>query len=118
MDDDGFDAGFATILAASAAILHRVRAGRIIKRPARRRRYHVHPNNAARRTHSHFFTLFEANYHHHHDRFFGDYRMMPSSFDKLFALLESGLTKKIGPRESIGAKERLAITIYFLAHVW
>ncbi len=105
--------GFLNILAASAAILHRIRKGRIVKKP-KRRRYWVHPIFVERREKSQFFTVFESYYHHHLQEFFGYTRMTTSSFDKLFAILELGLTKKIGVREPIGAKERLVVTLYFL----
>jgi hypothetical protein len=42
--------------------------------------------------------------------------MLLASFDKLFALLVSGLTNDDGPREPISAKERLVSTLYFLGH--
>ncbi len=69
----------------------------------------MHPNNVNRREQSHFYTLFEPNYRDYHDRFFFDYQMMPESFDKLFVLLEAGLTKLNGPRQAISAKERLVV---------
>lgn len=84
----------------------------------RKRRFHQHPIYAERRDKSQFFTLFEPLYRDDEENFFGYIRMAPASFDRLFELLQSGLTKKPRPREAISAKERLPITLYFLAHGW
>jgi hypothetical protein len=113
-DDLLLDAGFSSILTAATAILHRIWAGRIKKK--RKRRFWIHPTNAARRSESQFFKLFADYYRNDADKFFSYMRMSPASFDKLFALLVSGLTKDDGPREPISAKERLVSTLYFLSH--
>lgn len=110
------DAVFFSILSSAAAALHRVRSGRIAKKKPTKRRFWVHPTNVDRRKSSQYYTLFDDYYRHHEDKFFAYVRMSTASFDKLFALLECGLTKQISVREPICAKERLVVTLYFLAH--
>lgn len=80
-------------------------------------RPHLMPqhNNELRRKESEYFTIFIKTRNEDVEQFRKLYRLSPTSFDYLLEMVRPLISKKEGPRITITAEERLALTLSYLA---
>ncbi|XP_028410737.1 protein ALP1-like [Dendronephthya gigantea] len=79
------------------------------------KRFWVRPIFQKRTQLSEFFTLVKELREEDHEGYFNYFRMLPDQFDYLHSLVKPLIQKSSKNRDSIGADERLALTLRYLA---